>query len=91
MKNQELQTLPATQPKKGFMARTLEKVNNKTTAMFVAGTVALGASNSAFALDATEIVSEIDGLEDPLTKIGVATIGIVLIGFGIAKAKGMIK
>lgn len=91
MKNQELQTLPQEQAKKGFVARTLEKVNMKATAIAVTGVVALGASNSAFALDATEIVNEIKGLNDPLTAIGVATIGVTLIAFGIAKAKGMIK
>lgn len=91
MKNQELQTLPATQKDKGFLARTLEKVNTKTTAMAVTGIMALGASNSAFALDASAIVSEINDLKTPLTSIGVATIGVVLIAFGIAKAKGMIK
>lgn len=77
--------------KKGFLATVKDKVNEKSTALFVSGVVGLGASNSAFALDATEIVNEINALDDPLTKIGVATIGVVLIGFGIAKAKGMIK
>lgn len=77
--------------KQGFFASVKDKINTKTTAIYVGATSGLVASNSAFALDATNIVSEIDALEDPLTKIGVATIGVVLIGFGIAKAKGMIK
>lgn len=92
MKTQKYEVLPAEQAKKqGLMARTLEKVNTKTTAVAVAGIMALGASNSAFALDASGIVSEINELKAPLTSIGVATIGVVLIAFGIAKAKGMIK
>lgn len=68
----------------------VDKFNNKILATFALASAGL-ASNSAFALDASAIVSEIEGLEDPLTKIGVAVIGLVLIGYGFAKAKGMIK
>lgn len=79
-----------THVKSGF-AKIVDKINLKTTAVYCTAIAGLGASNAAFALDATEIVKEIDELEEPLTKIGVAVIGLVLIGYGFAKAKGMIK
>lgn len=81
--------LVVAQKQSGF-SKAMDKVNTKTTAIFCLAVAGLS-SNMAFALDASNIVSEIGELKDPLTKIGVAVIGVVLVGFGIAKAKGMIK
>lgn len=82
--------LVVAQKQSGFLSKAMDKVNTKTTAIFCLAVAGLS-SNMAFALDASNIVSEIGELKDPLTKIGVAVIGVVLVGFGIAKAKGMIK
>lgn len=77
---------------KGFIAKTKEAINEHGLKIAVGTSVALATTLPAHAdIDVSGVVSKIEGLDDPINKIGAALLGIAVVILGWRLVRSVIR
>lgn len=80
-----------TQENKGLVAKTKDAINDHSLKFAVATTTVL-ATTPAFAdINVDGVVTKIDGLDDPINKIGAALLGISVVILGWRLVRSVIR